>query len=248
MKKLAFIALALAVGCNSTQKTAGTKTKGKLADPVSFASSITQDDLKTHLYKYASDEFQGRETGKPGQKLAIEYIKAHYQKLGIKAAKGNNDYFQDVPLEETSMPTGSMNINGVDYKLGEDFIAMAQATGSFNDLVYVGYGIADDNYSDYKNIDVKGKLVLAKTGEPMKADGTSVLTGTTEKSKWSNASEALRKRSKAATDNGAKGIIFYDDNNFARYKQYFDRMSKRGGGRIQPKGDNADAFSTIIIN
>ena len=33
-----------------------------------FAKTITADELKEHLYIYASDEFEGRNTGAEGQK------------------------------------------------------------------------------------------------------------------------------------------------------------------------------------
>ncbi|MDB3914155.1 peptidase M28, partial [Flavobacteriaceae bacterium] len=42
---------------------------------VNYGSSITQEELKEHLYIYASDEFEGRDTGDPGQKKAVNYIK-----------------------------------------------------------------------------------------------------------------------------------------------------------------------------
>ena len=40
-------------------------------DPKEFAMTITAKELKESLYVYASDYFQGRETGKIGQKRAI---------------------------------------------------------------------------------------------------------------------------------------------------------------------------------
>lgn len=33
-----------------------------------YAKSITASELKEMLYTYASDEFEGRQTGEPGQK------------------------------------------------------------------------------------------------------------------------------------------------------------------------------------
>ena len=52
-----------------------------------YASSITADELKEKLYTYASDEFEGRETGDKGQKMAVEYLKNIYTELAISAAK-----------------------------------------------------------------------------------------------------------------------------------------------------------------
>ena len=48
-----------------------------------FAKTITQKELKEHLYIYASDEFEGRETGSEGQKKAVNYIRDFYIKYKI---------------------------------------------------------------------------------------------------------------------------------------------------------------------
>lgn len=67
------------------------------ANPVEYANTITPDELKEHLFTFASDEFEGRETGEPGQKKAAEYLKTEYQKLNIPSPLGEDDYFQEVP-------------------------------------------------------------------------------------------------------------------------------------------------------
>ncbi len=92
--KILFIAIfsALSFSCNSAQKTINPKEKN-----VEYANSITAQDLKKHLYIYASDEMEGRMTGTKGQKKAAEYIRDFYKKEGIAAAPGTTDYFQEVP-------------------------------------------------------------------------------------------------------------------------------------------------------
>jgi hypothetical protein len=45
-----------------------------------YANSITSNELKEHLYKFASAEFQGRKVGSQGQKLASNYIIIIYQR------------------------------------------------------------------------------------------------------------------------------------------------------------------------
>ena len=52
-----------------------------------YASSITAEELKEKLYTYASDEFEGRETGLRGQKIAVEYLRETYKKLGDRRCK-----------------------------------------------------------------------------------------------------------------------------------------------------------------
>ena len=56
---------------------------GQSQNQKTYASSITAEELKEKLYIYASDEFEGRETGEPGQKKAVEFIKDHYIALNI---------------------------------------------------------------------------------------------------------------------------------------------------------------------
>ena len=53
MKKLTLIALGLTMGTLHAQK----QVKSNAADPQAFAKTITEGELKEHLYTYASDEF-----------------------------------------------------------------------------------------------------------------------------------------------------------------------------------------------
>ena len=73
MKKLAALALLVMMGCGTNYNTTE-KKKTKNLDPVPYGETITEAELKTHLYTYASDEFEGRDTGAPGQKKAVAYL------------------------------------------------------------------------------------------------------------------------------------------------------------------------------
>ncbi len=249
MKKLILVALGLVMACNSSQKAVPEKSEVSqpIAVPVSFASTITEAELEEHLYEYASDKYEGRETGEPGQKMASEYIKKEYISLGIPAAKNDGDYYQNVPLEAQIMPTGSVSLNGTNPILGEDVLAFSAAVGSFTTVIYAGYGIDDEKYSDYKNLDVKGKLVLVKFGEPRNEDGTYKVTGTNKNSGWSNISDGFGKRSKAVMDNGGLGMLYVDTAHFRRYQSYFNRMKKRNSGNLSVKPNNEN-FINLLLN
>lgn len=247
MKKLSIVALGLLFACNSSQKTVSETTQAKkVADPVPFAATITQDELKEHLYTYASDEFEGRETGQPGQKKAVEYLRAHYESLGIPAAKSDGDYFQDVPLEVSKVPEGNISINGNNFGLGDDVVTFSAAKGNFSEVVYAGYGIEDENYSDYTDLDLNGKLVLIKAGEPVDGNGNYVITGTAEKSAWSNLSESMGKKAELAVQKGAKGILYYDAQSYPRFQGYFSFMQTNNSGRMQLAGDNDDSVLVVL--
>ena len=57
-----------------------------------FAETINIFDLEKHLRILASDSLEGRETGKPGQKMAAAYIANHFRSIGIPPYKGKTYY------------------------------------------------------------------------------------------------------------------------------------------------------------
>jgi hypothetical protein len=204
------------------------------ANVTEFASTITSAELKEMLYTYASDEFEGRETGQPGQKKAIEYIKNHYVNLGIPSPISKGDYFQEVPLQIVKTPKTSLTVNGTSFNYFDDYISLTAApTGKINtnEIVYLGYGIDHENYSDYNNIDVKGKIVVIKGGEPKNKDGIYIVSGTNEISKWSNGRQSLSTKRDAAKKHGAKAIFLMDKILFSRFSGFFKRAANNGGSK-----------------
>ncbi|MGB5385223.1 MAG: peptidase, partial [Eudoraea sp.] len=223
MKNILFIVSALFVACNSSQKTVGEQTSVAqtevIADPQAFAVTITEKELKEHLYIYASNEFEGRETGKPGQKKAVDYLKTNYEAMEIPPAKEDGSYLQKVPLEFPKVPMGSIMAGETEYELGTDFLTFAPSAGNFDEIIYVGYGIEDKGYSDYQGLDVSGKLILIKSGEPVNEDGTYVISGSSKQSVWSSRSDAPGARLQLARSKGDKGVLYYDPDNYDRYKK-----------------------------
>lgn len=250
MKKTLVLALGLAIGCNSSQKTVTENVQAQKQEPnaQTFAETITEADLKSHLYTYASDAFEGRETGKPGQKKAVEYLRETYQNLGIPAAKADGNYFQPVPLEMRNLPSGGITVNGTEYPVGTDLLSFSKANDTIEEIIYLGFGIEEGDYSDYSGWDVNNKWVLVKSGEPMNADGTYKLSGSSEKSVWSNMSESISKRTDLAAEKGAKGLILYDANNFNRYKGYYDFMKSNDQGQMAFKEKDGNRSSNLYID
>ncbi|TXE20188.1 M20/M25/M40 family metallo-hydrolase [Psychroflexus gondwanensis] len=87
-----FLAISL-VGCKTQMKDV---TK---VDPNQFSKTITSSELSDYLYTFSSDDFQGRDTGEPGQKKAAEYLKDYYNSLNIQGGSFEEDdtYFQTIP-------------------------------------------------------------------------------------------------------------------------------------------------------
>lgn len=179
-----------------------------------YAKTITPEELHGHLEILASNEYEGRETGMKGQKMATEYIVNYYKELGIDAQ------IQHYPLKKETSMGSSMKVNDKSYTFIDDFYFF----GGFDaqkietsDLIFVGYGIDSPDYNDYNNIDVNGKIVVALAGEPFDKNGKSLVTGTTEMSVWS---EDWRNKRVSATKNGAKAILLVKDN----YKANLSRI------------------------
>ncbi|MCB0383360.1 MAG: M28 family peptidase [Psychroserpens sp.] len=222
----------------------------KPADPTIYGNLITSDDLKVLLYKYASDEFEGRETGEPGHDMATNYLQEKYIHMDIGSPLTEGDYLQEVPLERQKLPEVKMTLNGDKITMFDDFIPSRNVNVpslKTDQIVYAAYGIDTDNYSDYKNLDVKGKIVVIKTGEPMNADSTYVTSGTKEKSQWTSGSRARNLKIETASNLGAKGVFIMDPTAHSYYaKRYKDMVNSEYEGKISSVGRDDEAFNFII--
>lgn len=95
---LPFFAIAVSIQCTPQKKF--TEEEFKQALPT-YINSITATNLKTHLFIFASDEFEGRFTGEPGQKKAANYIREFYIKNEITYPESPfvKDYYQKIPAK-----------------------------------------------------------------------------------------------------------------------------------------------------
>ncbi|CAM1374576.1 M28 family metallopeptidase [Tenacibaculum xiamenense] len=100
MRKLLCIAGTVALAACSTSKEAtGIENESNIDYSTKYAETITAKDLGKHLFVYASDEFEGRDTGEPGQKKAVKYLQDFYIKSGIKSPISGGKYFQEIPSQ-----------------------------------------------------------------------------------------------------------------------------------------------------
>ena len=231
MQRLLLLSLTLAAACNGTQRSV-VENHALAAEETLYASTITEADLKTHLYIYASDEFEGRDTGSSGQKKAVEYLEDAYKAMGIAPARGESGYRQPVPIENSRVPQGQITLNGKTYSNGDTFLTFEAGSGDYSEIHYVGYGIDTENYSDYAGKELEGKFLLMHSGEPRNEDGTYAVTGTDSASAWGDPSDGVGLRQAAAKAYGAKGFFLVDDLNYSRYQRYFERQARSNRGRM----------------
>jgi hypothetical protein len=98
LKKIFFTAAITALcSCSMGKKVANISNATKTDIATKYATTITAKDLGKHLFIYASDEFEGRNTGEAGQKKAVNYLKDFYVQNNIISPIGGSNYFQDVP-------------------------------------------------------------------------------------------------------------------------------------------------------
>lgn len=183
-----------------------------LAQAEELAGTIQAAELKQHLDILASDEMEGRETGMTGQKKAAAYISSYFYSLGLPGVGDNSSPYQQIAYTAENWNQVSLEVNSKSYRHLWDYVSFPatnadMGTREFAEVVFVGYGIDDQRYSDYQNVDVKGKIVLAYMGEPMREDSTSWLTGTRQLTEWSTD---WRLKLKAARRWGAAGILLID--------------------------------------
>lgn len=215
------------------------------ADPAVYASTITEDELKEMLYVYASDEFEGRNTGEPGQKKAVEYLKNYYKSIGVPSPLGEDDYFQEVPLEKQKAPKMTLKINGSSLTAVKNYVSiMSSNDGEFSasEIIDLGYGIDDSNYSDYEGVDVTGKVIFIRSGEPKNEDGTNLITGSNENSKWGNMRQQFSAKRDVAKEKGAKAVLYF-------YPEIYDMIAPRFGGssgRITLTGSSNDMYLLLV--
>lgn len=151
-----------------------------------------------------SPEFGGRLPGSEGYNNASEFIKNHFESLGLKPAFSGSFYQKlNVEYNQINSPAefSLVENDGIkkSFLLGSDY-AFRGFTGSGNitaPVVFCGYGLSNSKYNDYSDVDVNGKIVLVFKQNPgWKADGIDWGTG------------YPREKAKTAFDHGAVGLLF----------------------------------------
>lgn len=196
--------------------------------------TISPDHIRWHVRYLSHDLLEGRGTGQRGGDIAAEYIATQFAEYGLKPAGDNGSYLQKVPLVGiTTLPATQFSIvpkqgEPVDLKPLDDYVAydqMQQAESNIDaEIVYVGYGIVapEYNWDDYKDIDVRGKVLLMLVNEPP-SDDPSFFKGKalTYYGRWTyKYEEAARK--------GAAGVILIHQTEMASYPWEVVRNSNSG--------------------
>lgn len=141
-------------------------------------TSIDSQRLSNIVKVLASDEFEGRAPGGPGEAKTIEFLIDQFQSLGLEPGGTDGTWTHAVPLIHTqlasdgrlSVSVGDMSQNwvqGLDVAVSTvrpvDKIDIQSAP-----LVFVGFGASapERNWDDYGEIDLTGKIAIFLVNDP----------------------------------------------------------------------------------
>jgi Zn-dependent M28 family amino/carboxypeptidase len=145
------------------------------ADSAALAT-ITTDDLMRHTQRLASDGFEGRGPGTPGEDSTVAYLTSEFQRMGLAPGNPDGSFVQTVDMVGfTATPTAAIAAGGnpITLRFPDDYVAVSrherpQTSVTNSDLVFVGYGVVAPEYGwdDYKDVDVRGKTIVMLINDP----------------------------------------------------------------------------------
>jgi Zn-dependent M28 family amino/carboxypeptidase len=136
----------------------------------------TAGEIDAHLRFLSSDLLEGRAPATHGGQLAADYIASVLQAAGVRPGM-NGSYFQPVPIDVITADRRALRAQTagkatMTLRDPDDIVVWAgSATTSsqaHGEIVFVGYGVTAPQYrwDDFKNVDVRGKVLLVLVNDP----------------------------------------------------------------------------------
>jgi Zn-dependent M28 family amino/carboxypeptidase len=165
--------------------------------------NVSARAIESYIRFLADDALEGRGIGTRGARVAAEFIAAQFRRMGLDPAGDSGTYFQAVDLLGRT-PSPSLAVEGTPLRYPEDYVVAPVGDDTLSrvsgELVFAGYGIVSParGWDDYKDADVRGKVVVVLPGDP---DSTLFdrLTGRP----WS----AVREKADVAARRGAAALL-----------------------------------------
>ena len=195
-----------------------------------LVEGLSVETIKNTVNALAADEMQGRGTAQPGGDKAAAYLADRFAKLGLKPLGEKNTYLQPIKFRETQfLPETTFTAGNETLKLGPDFIITPPYSGDKNvigKVVFVGYGLVVPalNRNDLAGLDVKGKIVVFRTGPP---------PGIT-KEQWKKASAQVNIMRGLIARGAAALVQIGEDTETMSYAEIADYLTRR---QIEPESE-----------
>ena len=183
-----FIALSASLAISQSSKSANStmppvpKVAALPAAGEQAMAAINPENIRWHVKFLSHDLLEGRGTGQRGGDIAAEYIATQLALYGLKPAGDNGSYMQKVPMMGViTLPDSTYSLlpakgDAITLRTMDDIVAMDETGGTSTmidaPIVWIGYGIdaPEFNWNDYKDADVKGKVLLMMVNEPPSDD------------------------------------------------------------------------------
>ncbi|MGX7951312.1 M28 family peptidase [Tsuneonella sp. HG249] len=179
LRTMSAVATALSLAACSMSATGDAGSSSAAIDvPEVAAGALSEATVKAITERLASDEFEGRAPGTPGEAKTVAYLVEQFQKAGLKPGN-KGSWVQKVPLVEiTGEGHAPLAITGKDgaiqrFAYGSDWVgATYRETPTVDladsELVFVGYGInaPEKGWNDYAGLDMKGKTAVILINDP----------------------------------------------------------------------------------
>jgi Zn-dependent M28 family amino/carboxypeptidase len=141
------------------------------------AAPITSAEIDGHLRFLSSDLLEGRAPATRGGRLTAEYIASQLRAAGVRPGVGDTSYFQTVPIDVVAADAATLRASAsgkatAALRFPEDVVVWAGSAAprseARGELVFVGYGSTAPEYrwDDFKDADVKGKVLLVLVNDP----------------------------------------------------------------------------------
>ena len=233
-----------------TMLAVGQEVETQLAELGPALRSVEAKRISEHVKKLASDKFEGRAPGTLGETLTVNYLAEQFKKSGVKPGNPDGTFFQKVPLVGyRTVPQIEVEAAGkkVPFVFLDDFVhdyPVLRPSASVKNapIVFAGYGITAPQYGwdDYKDVDVRGKLVIVLSGEPAVADKTDPkkLDASMFRGETRTYYSTREFKFDLAAKKGAAGILIVYDPTKANTYSLFQTFAKMEGFALKPSGAN----------
>ncbi len=202
--------------------------------------------MSKNLHVLASDEYEGRETGRRGQKMAAAYIAAQFKAAGIPPYI-DTTYYQVFPLKTILPQPAEVTINGKKFKGNKDYYNFAGQSEQkiiADNILFLGYGIEEGPYSDYEGVDVKDKALMILAGEPYSKDSISLISKEKKASMWSTYWRLKQTKARQA---GAKALFIVVNDVKAEIKKNKHKVES-SAMKLDLKNPEAPEMPVIYIS
>jgi Zn-dependent M28 family amino/carboxypeptidase len=208
---------------------------------------ITTAEIDGHLRFLSSDLLEGRAPATRGGRLAAEYLAAQLRAFGLRPGL-DTSFLQTVPIDVVTADRSTIRLTAsgkaaAALRFPEDVVAWAgsavPSSAASGELVFVGYGAQAPEYqwNDFKDVDVRGKVLLVLVNDPPAPASEPNLFGgpaMTYYGRWTYKFEEAERR-------GASGMLIVHTTEAAGYPWHTVVGSWSTEQRMLPRPNNAAA-------